>query len=197
MVFVPPLPFEQARQVVLDTIAARRSRRAVERISVAESSGRVLAVDVVGRVLRAVGRDLSPAARYDYEWASVLLAPAGLAPGLVALMAIEAAIDTAPVSPCLAAWLKLSLTPGLTSAHLRRLLAAFGDPERVLAAGRRALAQHVTDAIAVAIQQGAALMHWPPQENGSRTLQTPSSRWLIATIQRVCCRSPTRRRCST
>jgi DNA processing protein len=61
-----------------------------------------------------------------------------------------------PLDPDLAAWLKLSLTPGLTGAHLRRLLAAFGDPERVLAAGRRALAQHVTDAIAVAIQQGAA-----------------------------------------
>ena len=61
-----------------------------------------------------------------------------------------------PLDPDLAAWLKLSLTPGLTGAHLRRLLAAFGDPERVLAAGRRALAKQVTDAIAVAVQQGAA-----------------------------------------
>jgi molybdopterin molybdotransferase len=47
MVFVPPLRFEQARRVVLDTVLARRSKRAVERVSVAECSGRVLSVDIV------------------------------------------------------------------------------------------------------------------------------------------------------
>lgn len=59
-----------------------------------------------------------------------------------------------PLDPDLAAWLRLSLTPGLSGAGLRRLLIAFGDPARALAAGRRALAQHVTDATAAAIQQG-------------------------------------------
>lgn len=47
MVFVPPLPFEQARRVVLDTVAAHCSRRGTERVHVAESAGRVLAVDVL------------------------------------------------------------------------------------------------------------------------------------------------------
>lgn len=60
-----------------------------------------------------------------------------------------------PLDPDLTAWLKLSLTPGLTSAGMRRLLTAFGEPERVLAANRRALAEHVTDAVAAAIQEGA------------------------------------------
>jgi DNA processing protein len=61
-----------------------------------------------------------------------------------------------PLDPDLAAWLRLSLTPGLSGAGLRRLLTAFGDPARVLAASRRALAQHVTDATAAAILQGDA-----------------------------------------
>lgn len=59
-----------------------------------------------------------------------------------------------PLDPERLAWLKLSLTPGLGGAGLRRLLAAFGDPQRVLAASRGALSQHVPDAIAVAIREG-------------------------------------------
>jgi len=58
-----------------------------------------------------------------------------------------------PFDPELAAWLKLSLTPGLGGGALRQLLAAFGDPQRVLAASRAALAQHVADATAAAIRQ--------------------------------------------
>src|SRR5689334_11747269 len=54
----------------------------------------------------------------------------------------------------LSAWLKLSLTPGLDGSGLRRLLAAFGDPERVLAAGRSELARHVAGAVASAIKEG-------------------------------------------
>ena len=60
-----------------------------------------------------------------------------------------------PLDPDLAAWLKLSLTPGLSSTGLRRLLTVFGEPERVLAAGRRALAEHVSGTIAAAIQEAA------------------------------------------
>ncbi|HEX9671873.1 MAG TPA: DNA-processing protein DprA [Burkholderiales bacterium] len=59
-----------------------------------------------------------------------------------------------PLDPERLAWLKLSLTPGLGSAGLRRLLAAFGDPQRVLAASRGALSQHLPDATAVAIREG-------------------------------------------
>jgi len=61
-----------------------------------------------------------------------------------------------PLDPDLAAWLRLSLTPGLGGAALRRLLTALGDPARVLAASRSALAQHVGDAAAAAIQRGGA-----------------------------------------
>ncbi len=52
----------------------------------------------------------------------------------------------------LAAWLKLSLTPGVDGARLRRLLAEFGDPERVLGANRAELARHVGAAAAAAIK---------------------------------------------
>lgn len=53
----------------------------------------------------------------------------------------------------LAAWLRLSLIPGLGSAQLRRLLSAFGEPRRVLAASRAALNQHVADSLSSLIQQ--------------------------------------------
>lgn len=48
----------------------------------------------------------------------------------------------------LAAWIKLSLVPGLGGQSLRRLLAAFGMPQQVLAAGRAALARIVSVEIA-------------------------------------------------
>src|SRR3970040_603336 len=60
-----------------------------------------------------------------------------------------------PLDPQLVAWLKLSLTPGLGGGALRQLLTAFGDPQRVLAASRSALAQHVADATASSIKQGS------------------------------------------
>ncbi len=44
----------------------------------------------------------------------------------------------------LAAWIKLSLVPGLGGQSLRRLLTAFGLPQQVLAAGRGALARIVS-----------------------------------------------------
>jgi DNA processing protein len=53
----------------------------------------------------------------------------------------------------LAAWLRLSLTPGLGSESLRRLLADFGGPEPILAASRAQLARHVGDSVAAAIKQ--------------------------------------------
>ena len=61
-----------------------------------------------------------------------------------------------PLDPDLAAWLKLSLTPGLSGNALRRILTALGEPARVLAASRGTLAQHVGDAAAAAIQRGGA-----------------------------------------
>jgi DNA processing protein len=51
----------------------------------------------------------------------------------------------------LAAWIKLSLVPGLGGQSLRRLLAAFGLPRHVLSAGRSALARIVSAEIAGSI----------------------------------------------
>ena len=48
----------------------------------------------------------------------------------------------------LAAWLRLAETPGLGRASARRLLAAFGSPERVLGAGESALAAVIGPALA-------------------------------------------------
>lgn len=51
----------------------------------------------------------------------------------------------------LAAWLRLSLTPGLGGQSLRKLLSAFGLPRHVLAAGRSALAGIVSAEITARI----------------------------------------------
>ena len=61
-----------------------------------------------------------------------------------------------PLDDDLAAWLSLSLTPGLSSDGMRRLLAAFGDPQRALSATRAALGRHVPDPVAAAIKSGGA-----------------------------------------
>src|SRR3954468_6612012 len=51
--------------------------------------------------------------------------------------------------PGLAGWLQLTLTPGLTSSTLRRLLADFGLPEQVLARTRSQLGAYASpDALA-------------------------------------------------
>jgi len=51
-------------------------------------------------------------------------------------------------------WLRLTLVPGLGNQALRKLLAEFGSPEGVLAAGRAALSRHVDTAVAAAITAG-------------------------------------------
>lgn len=80
-----------------------------------------------------------------------------------------------PLDPDLAAWLKLSLTPGLGGEALRRLLIALGDPARVLAASPRTLAQHVGDAAVAAIQQGGAS---EAVATAGRWLEDPANRIL-------------------
>ena len=51
----------------------------------------------------------------------------------------------------LAAWIKLSLIPGLGGQSLRKLLGAFGLPQQILAAGRSALTRIVSAEIATRI----------------------------------------------
>ena len=69
----------------------------------------------------------------------------------------------------LAAWLRLGTTPGVGRASARRLLAAFGSPERVLAANPDAL-RALADADTVhALTQ--------PDARGAATLAT-TQRWL-------------------
>jgi DNA processing protein len=53
----------------------------------------------------------------------------------------------------LAGWLRLSLTPGIGDGAARRLLAAFGLPERIFAQRDAALREVVTQAQAAALQQ--------------------------------------------
>src|SRR5215218_8528685 len=52
----------------------------------------------------------------------------------------------------LEAWVRLSLTPGLSDDAVRRLLVAFGGPQQVLAAKPRALAKAVDEKAAAAVQ---------------------------------------------
>jgi DNA processing protein len=61
-----------------------------------------------------------------------------------------------PLDDELAAWLRLSLVPGLGSEGLRRLLAAHGGPLQVLMADRAELARLVPGSIASAIKQQPA-----------------------------------------
>jgi DNA processing protein len=79
-----------------------------------------------------------------------------------------------PLDPGLTAWLRLSLTPGLTGEAVRRLLTAFGDPERVLTAKPGALAQHAGAAAAAAVQKG-------PDADAVAT----AARWLEDPANRV------------
>ncbi|MCG6875060.1 MAG: DNA-processing protein DprA [Betaproteobacteria bacterium] len=53
----------------------------------------------------------------------------------------------------LAAWIRLTLVPGLGGQGLRKLLAAHGLPQHVLAAGRRALAAQVGEDLADRIHE--------------------------------------------
>ena len=55
-----------------------------------------------------------------------------------------------------AAWLRLSLTPGLTGASLRRLLGALNSPGAILGSSRNALSQLVDPALADALIRGPA-----------------------------------------
>jgi DNA processing protein len=59
-----------------------------------------------------------------------------------------------PLDDELAAWLRLTLSAGFHHDHVRRLLAAFGGPEAVLAATVGALSQHVPKAFASEIKRG-------------------------------------------
>lgn len=69
----------------------------------------------------------------------------------------------------LAAWLRLTLTPGVGNASARKLLSAFGLPQAVFGQSARALCQVVTST------QAAALQELPPdlEEQTERTW-----RWL-------------------
>jgi DNA processing protein len=70
----------------------------------------------------------------------------------------------------LAAWIKLSLTPGLGAQGLRKLLGAFGMPQQVLAAGHGALARIVSAEVAQRIRSdtgaaaAGATLEWAGQD---------------------------------
>lgn len=56
-----------------------------------------------------------------------------------------------PLDEELAAWLRMSLTPGLNGGTLRQLLEVWGGPRQILSAGRAALARYVPDPLAAAL----------------------------------------------
>jgi DNA processing protein len=56
----------------------------------------------------------------------------------------------------LESWLRLSLTPGLSDAAMRKLLGAFGAPQHVLKASSAALTRLVSADVAAAIRRGGA-----------------------------------------
>jgi DNA processing protein len=58
--------------------------------------------------------------------------------------------------PGLEDWLTLCLTPGLGSATIRRLLAAFGPPDQILHADAKSLARAAIPEVAAALKSGAA-----------------------------------------
>ncbi len=57
----------------------------------------------------------------------------------------------------LEAWITLSLAPGLSDEHFRRLLVAFGNPQRILGATRQALAAIVPERAAAAVSEPLSL----------------------------------------
>ena len=59
-----------------------------------------------------------------------------------------------PAEQELRAWLWLSLVPGLGAGAFRKLLAEFGGPESILAAGASALRRHLPEALAEAVRAG-------------------------------------------
>jgi hypothetical protein len=101
-------------------------------------------VDLAARARRAIERDLPPLARYDYDWARVLLEPTGLPAGLVALFALEAAIGATPATPCLETW--------------RRILGA--------AVGADPAARRLREALALAIDARSAIRDRRPEGDG-------------------------------
>lgn len=74
----------------------------------------------------------------------------------------------------LAAWLKLSLVPGLGNESLRRLLQVFGSPEAVISASNSSLVNHVKPAVAKAIATSTG-----------ETYLTGVSSWLEDPLNRI------------
>lgn len=75
----------------------------------------------------------------------------------------------------LEAWLHVTLVPGIGGARLRRLLSAFGSPERVRTAARSQLTPLIGEEGASAIQQGAPSAQI---ESALRWLEQPGNRLL-------------------
>lgn len=61
-----------------------------------------------------------------------------------------------PLDEELTAWIRLTLTPGLTSERVRRLLSAFGGPQAALSASATALSPHLPPSVAAELKRGIA-----------------------------------------
>ena len=77
----------------------------------------------------------------------------------------------------LAAWLRLTLTPGVGNATVRKLLAAFGLPQAVFAQSEQTLHQLVS------AQQATALLDVPAGlETLAEGVETPGEHALLAQL---------------
>jgi DNA processing protein len=78
-----------------------------------------------------------------------------------------------PLDEELAAWLRLSLVPGLNAEKLRLLLAVYGDPQRIVDAGQAALTRHVPARVAAAISKDTPV---EAMDAARRWLDDPANR---------------------
>jgi len=91
----------------------------------------------------------------------------------------------------LAAWLRLTSTPGVGNTHARRLLAAFGSPESVLSASAAALLPWVGERLALAISTAtdhpghlfASTCHWLDGQPQRHVLALGDPRYPSALLQ--------------
>ncbi|MCS6803351.1 MAG: hypothetical protein RMM58_13870 [Chloroflexota bacterium] len=120
-------------------------------------------LDLAARIARAVLRDLPSAAGRDYAWVCALLERSGLPRGVIALLALEAAMGTAPGTPCLAAW--------------RQLLGAAlgGDP----------VATHLRESLALALDLRSALRERRPDSDCSLGDGSEAVRVIVSEAQRA------------
>ncbi|MCL6649584.1 MAG: hypothetical protein K6U89_14770 [Chloroflexi bacterium] len=120
--------------------------------------------DVATSIRRSLQREAPPAALFDFEWVCDLLAPSGLPPALIALLALEVSLGAAPPSPCLRTWLRLlEAATGRERAalHLRAALALDArELVRELLGSTQPTLPTPLEAVQVVLTEGRRAQRW-------------------------------------